>query len=126
MQGRARSRSIAESRLMPKRRTTCKTSFRATRSTARRTLSARLTACCIALLLTAQTPAPPPATPTLDQILGAHLAARAALKATVAPHTVQSSGTLDGLGLHGTFAFWRDGSRQRDDEILGVRTQRTL
>ena len=111
---------------MPKRRTTCKTSFRATRSTARRTLSARLIACCVALLLTAQTPAPPPATPTLDQILRAHLAARAALKATVDPHTVQSSGTLDGLGLHGTFAFWRDGSRERDDEILGVRTQRTL
>ena len=39
---------------------------------------------------------------------------------------MQSSGTLDGLGLHGTFAFWRDGSRERDDEILGVRTQRTL
>ncbi len=56
----------------------------------------------------------------------AHLAARAALKATVDPHTVESSGTLDGLGLHGTFAFWRDGSRERDDEILGVRTQRTL
>jgi predicted aspartyl protease len=58
--------------------------------------------------------------------LRAHLAARAAMKATVDPHTVQSSGTLDGLGLHGTFAFWRDGTRERDDEILGVRTQRTL
>ena len=55
------------------------------------------------------------------------MAARAAHQShNVDPHTLQSSGTLEGLGLHGTFAFWRDGSRERDDEILGVRTQRTL
>jgi hypothetical protein len=82
--------------------------------------------CCAALLLTAQTPVTPPATPTLVDILRAHLAARAALKATVDPRTLHSTGALDGLGLHGTFAFWRDGSRERDDEMLGVRTQRTL
>lgn len=45
---------------------------------------------------------------------------------TVEPRTLQSTGTLAGLGLHGTFAFWRDGARERDDELLGVRTQRTL
>jgi len=73
-----------------------------------------------------QTPAPAPSALSLAQILQAHTAARAALKATVEPRTVQSSGTLDGLGVHGTFAFWRDGTRERDDEILGVRTQRTL
>jgi predicted aspartyl protease len=77
-------------------------------------------------VLTAQTPTPAPATQTLAQILRAHLLARAALKATVDPQTLESSGKLDGLGLHGTFAYWRDGARERDDEILGVRTQRTL
>jgi predicted aspartyl protease len=83
---------------------------------------------CAALMLTAQTPAPAPAPTglTLQQILDAHLAARRALHATGDPRTLQSSGTLEGLGLHGTFQFWRDGARERDDEILGVRTQRTL
>jgi predicted aspartyl protease len=79
-------------------------------------------------LLTAQTPAPapPPASLGLQQILDSHLAALRAMKVTGKPHTLQSSGALDGLGLHGTFQYWRDGSHERDDEILGVRTQRTL
>jgi len=42
------------------------------------------------------------------------------------PHTTVASGALDGLGLEGTFTNWRDGSRERDDETLGLRTQRTL
>ena len=37
-----------------------------------------------------------------------------------------SSGTLDGLGLKGTFTSWRDGERERDDETIGLRSQRTL
>jgi predicted aspartyl protease len=37
-----------------------------------------------------------------------------------------SEGTVDGLGLHGTFRMWRDGRRERFDETLGIRTQRTL
>jgi predicted aspartyl protease len=63
---------------------------------------------------------------TLGQLLQAHLAARAAMKATTDPRTMQSDGALDGLGLHGTFQFWREAGKERDDEILGVRSQRTL
>jgi hypothetical protein len=62
---------------------------------------------------------------TLETILAAHLRALHALKVG-RPRTLQTQGTLVGLGLHGTFATWRDGDRQRHDETLGVRTQRTL
>ncbi len=43
-----------------------------------------------------------------------------------APRTLETQGTLDGLGLHGTFHTWRGPLGERDDETLGIRTQRTL
>lgn len=57
--------------------------------------------------------------------MNAHLRAIAALEVKQ-PHTIVTSGTLDGLGLKGTFTSWRDGQRERDDEAIGLRTQRTL
>lgn len=42
------------------------------------------------------------------------------------PHTIVTSGTLDGLGSQGTFMSWHDGERERDDETIGLRSQRTL
>ena len=57
--------------------------------------------------------------------MSAHLRAIGALGAK-RPHTTVASGTLEGLGLEGTFTTWRDGKRERDDELLGLRTQRTL
>lgn len=58
-------------------------------------------------------------------MLRAHLHALTAL-GVKRPHTIVSSGTLDGLGLKGTFTSWRDGDRERDDEVIGIRSQRTL
>jgi predicted aspartyl protease len=87
--------------------------------------------CAAALLLTAQTPVPqPPLSPTaptlsVAQILAAHAAARAKLGVRV-PSTMHVTGTVDGLGLHGTFESWRNGSDEREDETLGIRTERTL
>lgn len=57
--------------------------------------------------------------------MNAHLHAIAAL-GVKQPHTIVTSGSLDGLGLKGTFTSWRDGQRERDDEAIGLRTQRTL
>lgn len=42
------------------------------------------------------------------------------------PRTLQTEGTLAGLGLHGTFQTWREPGREREDETLGIRMQRTL
>jgi hypothetical protein len=40
--------------------------------------------------------------------------------------TVETSGTISGEGLTGTFHSWRDGDRERDDESLGPRSETTL
>lgn len=58
-------------------------------------------------------------------MLSAHLHALAAL-GVKRPHTIATSGTLDGLGSQGTFKSWHDGERERDDETIGLRSQRTL
>ncbi|MGA8533022.1 MAG: retropepsin-like aspartic protease [Candidatus Tumulicola sp.] len=75
------------------------------------------------LMLIGATAATPP--PELAIVLGEHLHALATLKVTQ-PRTLQTQGTLEGLGLNGTFLTWRDGDRERYDEILGIRVQRTL
>jgi len=77
------------------------------------------------LALQAQSPSPPPSL-SLAGVLSRHLAAVHALGASGAPKTLETSGTLAGLGETGTFHYWRDGHSERDDETLGVRTQRTL
>ncbi len=59
-------------------------------------------------------------------MLAAHRAARHALGAHGWPATLETSGTLVGLGTHGTFQRWRDGALRRDDETLGMLRQRTL
>jgi hypothetical protein len=82
-----------------------------------------LVAAAAAFTLTAA--AAPDAAPTLTGILSAHLRARQILHVRL-PRTMQISGTLDGLGLHGTFQTWRDGDLERDDQTLGIRTQRTV
>jgi hypothetical protein len=63
--------------------------------------------------------------PTLTAVLDQHLAMLRSSK-VVMPRTLTTQGTLEGLALRGTFATWRDGSRERYDELLGIRTQRTL
>lgn len=42
------------------------------------------------------------------------------------PKTHETSGTISGVGLTGTFHEWQDGNKQRRDERLGFRTQREL
>ncbi len=39
---------------------------------------------------------------------------------------IETSGTLEGEGLHGTFHDWRSGANERDDEMLGPRADTTL
>jgi hypothetical protein len=79
-----------------------------------------------ALVLVGAVPTPPPSPGNdLAVILAEHLHVRAALNVAL-PHTLQMQGTLEGLGLHGTFHTWRDGERERYDETLGIRAQRTL
>ena len=39
---------------------------------------------------------------------------------------METKGTLQGLNLQGTFAGWRRPNEEREDEKLGIRTQRTL
>lgn len=100
-------------------------SWPATNTTGRTRRAGRSVAlvCAAAFALTAAAPAP--TAPTLEAILSAHLRALQALHVT-RPQTFQTRGTLEGLGLRGTFQTWRDGDRERYDETLGVRTQRTL
>ncbi|MEO6835482.1 MAG: retropepsin-like aspartic protease [Candidatus Tumulicola sp.] len=82
--------------------------------------------CAAAFALTGVVPSPAPAPPAaLAAVLAAHLHALQGLKA-IQPRTLQTHGTLEGLGLHGTFQSWRAGDDQRYDETLGIRTQRTL
>ena len=79
-----------------------------------------------AIVLAAVFPVPSPASPSdLATVLARHLQARSALHVTP-PRTLQTQGTLDGLGLRGTFHTWREEGRERYDEALGIRAQRTL
>lgn len=41
-------------------------------------------------------------------------------------NSFEESGTLDGLGLRGTFEEWKDGERDKRVEVLGIRTTTTL
>ncbi len=78
------------------------------------------------IVLATAFPASSPASPSdLATILDRHLQARTALHVR-APRTLQTEGTLEGLGLHGSFHTWREGGRERYDETLGIRAQRTL
>lgn len=61
----------------------------------------------------------------LAVVLAEHIRALDALHVRV-PRTLHVQGTVEGLGLQGTFEDWRDGERERYDETLGVRAQRTL
>jgi hypothetical protein len=109
---------------MPRRKTTFKTSSQVTRNIKpKRRADARIALCAAALLLAAAAPSAEPA--TLHAILSAHLDALAALHVHP-PRTFHERGTIEGLGLRGTFETWRDGEDQRYDETLGIRAQRTL
>jgi hypothetical protein len=59
------------------------------------------------------------------QILARHIAALQALHLHE-PKTHETTGTIDGLGLHGIFHEWQDGDKQRRDQSLGLRTQSVL
>jgi len=88
----------------------------------RRISSSVLTCAVAAVALTAQSPPP---VPPLAQILKHHVAALDALHVKE-PKTHEIVGTIDGLNLHGIFHEWQDGTSQRRDETLGLRTQRVL
>jgi hypothetical protein len=42
------------------------------------------------------------------------------------PQTLEISGTLDGLALHGTFHSWHTSTDDRFDQVLGAQTERTI
>jgi hypothetical protein len=89
-------------------------------------LSIRPSLTAAALVLLGVAPAPAPSVPPdLAIVLADHVHALAALGVAF-PRTFESQGTLEGLGLRGTFHIWRDGRRERYDENLGIRLQRTL
>lgn len=72
----------------------------------------------------------PPAVPAASlpqaaQILALHHAALAPHGASP-PAVLESSGTLTGANLNGTFATWHDPDHDRVDQILGIRQERTL
>lgn len=62
---------------------------------------------------------------SLEDILAAHVHALHARKVAL-PRTLQTEGSLDGLGVHGEFQTWREGENERYDERLGIRVERTL
>ncbi len=66
-----------------------------------------------------------PAMPTLADILAAYRNASADPDAP-AVHAMEVVGTTAGAGLHGIFTSWMSGDRERDDESLGPRSDRTL
>ena len=70
-------------------------------------------------------PAAAAAPSPLGIVLAEHLHALDALH-VVPPHTLVLTGTVEGLGLRGTFQTWREDNRERYDERLGIRMQRTL
>src|SRR5271155_1264063 len=112
----ARSRSTAAYRRMPKRKTTSRTFFPATKSIARSlradlSRARRVLACLSALLpifvIPNEVEGEGAQTPSLSDVLAAHLRARAALHVAT-PKTLEIEGTVEGLGLSGTFQTWHD------------------
>lgn len=65
------------------------------------------------------------AAPSLATILQSHLAAVKAMHVRE-PRSHEISGSVDGLGVHGSFHEWEDGPRQRRDDTIGLRTQREM
>ncbi|MGB8520707.1 MAG: retropepsin-like aspartic protease [Candidatus Tumulicola sp.] len=61
----------------------------------------------------------------LQIVLAEHLRALGALHAR-RPQSLHIQGSVSGLGLDGSFESWREGDRERYDETLGIRAQRTL
>ena len=59
-------------------------------------------------------------------MLLAHIATALGPQTLAAGETLVTSGTLTGEGESGTFASWETADRERDDERLGVRVERTL
>ncbi|HEV8020725.1 MAG TPA: aspartyl protease family protein [Candidatus Lustribacter sp.] len=108
---------------MPRRRTTCKTS--SVRSTATAASRSRVLLAAALIALAGGPAAAANATgeaPPVETILAAYD------KAThgVAADTIETSGTISGVGLSGTFHTWRAGDRERDDDSLGPRQETTL
>jgi hypothetical protein len=58
-------------------------------------------------------------------MLAKHLGAREALHVHE-PQTHETTGTLLGAGISGTFHEWADGDKVRRDDSFGIRTQHTL
>src|ERR1700735_403271 len=91
----------------------------------------RLVCLALACLVAAIAPAgavtqtPSPAPPALQIVLAEHMRARAALHVRH-PRTLYMQGSVAGFGLDGSFENWREGDRERYDEVLGIRAQRTL
>ncbi len=99
-----------------------KTSSGRTRATAR---PERLLAAALALLALACAPAAAgrdDASAPVAGILAAYERATGAQEIA----RIETSGTLSGEGLTGTFHSWRNGSDERDDEQLGMREESTL
>jgi hypothetical protein len=67
---------------------------------------------------------PPPA-PSLPTILANHVAALTALHVRE-PSTHETTGTLAGVNIAGTFHEWQSGDSERRDESFGVRNERML
>lgn len=87
---------------------------------------ARMLWSCAALAgIVAATPAVPTGTPSLASVLEAHLRSLQTLH-VVDVRSIETAGTVEGLGSTGTFHTWRDGENERYDEAIGIRTQRTL
>ncbi|HTC30514.1 MAG TPA: hypothetical protein VK702_07265, partial [Candidatus Acidoferrum sp.] len=42
------------------------------------------------------------------------------------PHTEETTGSLLGIGISGTFHEWKEGANERNDISYGIRTERTL
>lgn len=84
---------------------------------------ARLGLVCAALAATIA--AAPAGSPSLASVLDGHLRALHALHVTNV-RTIETQGTVEGLGATGTFHTWRDGANERYDESIGIRTQRSL
>jgi hypothetical protein len=79
-----------------------------------------LAACAAMLCGLTKVPDPP-----LSTILANHVAALASLHARE-PHTEETTGSLLGIGISGTFHEWKEGANERNDISYGIRTERTL
>lgn len=73
----------------------------------------------------ANSPQASPSHPSVETILKNHAAALAAMHLRM-PQTQETLGTIQGLGLQGTFHEWHAGNKERRDERLGFRVQREL